>query len=162
VDVVVLADTHLKGGLELPGALRAALADADVVLHAGDVTSALALEQLCSSVPTHAVLGNNDHALVGALPGSQLVELDGVRVGMVHDSGAARGRAARLKRMFPQADVVVFGHSHVPIDEVGIGGQILFNPGSPTQRRAQPWRTFGRLRIAGHVVTTRSIETLGD
>jgi predicted phosphodiesterase len=83
--------------------------------------------------------------------------LDGVVVGMVHDGGPAAGRARRLRRRFPAADAVVFGHSHAPVNEVGEGGQILFNPGSPTQRRAQPVHTLGELRIEGGVVVTRRI-----
>jgi len=68
-------------------------------------------------------------------------------IAMVHDSGASRGREARLHRRFPTADLVVFGHSHIPIDAPGLNGQRLFNPGSPTERRRQPDHTFGRLRI---------------
>jgi predicted phosphodiesterase len=66
---------------------------------------------------------------------------------MVHDSGARKGRERRLRRRFPTADLVVFGHSHIPIDAPGLDGQRLFNPGSPTERRRQPVHTFGRLRI---------------
>ena len=68
---------------------------------------------------------------------------------MIHDSGPAKGRSRRMKRRFPHADIVVFGHSHAPVNETGEDGQLLFNPGSPTQRRAQPVHTIGELRIAG-------------
>ena len=93
------------------------------------------------------MLGNNDVSLVGSLPVSRVVELGGVRIGMIHDSGALSGRAERMRRRFPDSDVVVFGHSHTPMNEAGVGGQLLFNPGSPTQRRAQPVHTMGELRI---------------
>ena len=107
---------------------------------------------------TYAVFGNNDHDLLGVLPESRLFELEGLRIALVHDSGPAKGRPARLHRRFPDAELIIFGHSHVPIDEAGLQGQVLFNPGSPTQRRAQPHRTFGRLRIAHGRLEHRHIE----
>jgi uncharacterized protein len=159
IEVVVLSDSHLSAGLEAVGdqVLRA-VTKADVVLHAGDVTSRQALEELGAMVETYAVLGNNDHDLVGILQETRVLELGGVRIALVHDSGATRGRARRLYRRFPNADLVVFGHSHVPVDEVGEQNQILFNPGSPTQRRSQLHRTFGRMRFAGGRVQRRRIE----
>ena len=132
------------------------------MLHAGDITSDTALRQLCSLADTRAVAGNNDLRLVGVLPPTLSIVLDGVRISVVHDSGPARGRAGRLRRRFPDADVVVFGHSHVPIDERGLEGQLLFNPGSPTQRRQQPARTFGRLRIEDHRLQAHTIEVIDD
>ncbi len=105
------------------------VARADVVLHAGDITSRQALAELEALAETYAVLGNNDHDLQGLLPESRLLELDGVQIAMVHDSGTRAGRPRRLHRRFPEADLVVFGHSHVPVDEVGENEQLLFNPG---------------------------------
>jgi len=155
--VVVLSDTHLRddGGRRLPDPVYAALREADVVLHCGDVVERALLEELATCAPVHAVLGNNDVKLRGVLPERLLVELDGVRVGMVHDSGPTKGRAVRVHRAFPECDVVVFGHSHAPVDELGVDGQRLFNPGSPTQRRMQPHPSFGVLdlergRVTGH------------
>lgn len=104
---------------------------------------------MATIAPLYAVLGNNDRGLVGVLPITRVVELDGVRVGMIHDSGAREGRAGRVHRRFPDAGVVVFGHSHVPVDEEGLAGQRLFNPGSPTERRGQPHHTLGILDFAG-------------
>lgn len=152
--LAVLADTHLRAGIvTLSQPVRAALETSDAILHAGDVVSLAALADLRALAPLHAVLGNNDDELRGILPEVLELELAGVRVAMVHDSGPSRGRAARLARRFPEAQVVVFGHSHIPMDERGIGGQLMFNPGSPTQRRAQPRATFGVLRLeAGEVV----------
>jgi len=159
MEVVVLSDSHFSAGFEAVGdqVLRA-VSKADVVLHAGDVTSRQALEELGAMVETYAVLGNNDHDLVGILQETRMLELGGVRVALVHDSGATKGRARRLYRRFPNADLVVFGHSHIPVDEVGEQNQILFNPGSPTQRRSQPHRTFGRIRFTGGRVQRRHIE----
>jgi putative phosphoesterase len=154
---LVLSDTHLRdeGDRKLPDAVYAAMRDADVILHCGDVTERGVLDELATYAPVHAVLGNNDVALRGALPERLLVDVDGVRVGMVHDSGLTKGRAARVHRMFPKCDVVVFGHSHAPVDQLGIDGQRLFNPGLPTQRRRQPHPSFGVLdltdgRVTGH------------
>lgn len=150
--VVLLADTHVPDGVahrRLPDAVLAAAERADLVLHAGDVTGPTLLAELREVAPTVAVLGNNDHALVGELPERTELDLDGVRVAMVHDSGASTRRGERLRGWFPTADLVVFGHSHLPEDELGPGGQRRFNPGSPTQRRRAPWRSFGELRIAG-------------
>jgi putative phosphoesterase len=151
VHAVVLADTHLRdaGAGRLPDAVCAALTEADVVLHCGDVVERGLLADLARYAPVHAVLGNNDVMLRGTLPERKIVELAGVRVGMVHDSGTTRGRPARVRRWFPDCDVVVFGHSHAPVDEVGVDGQHLFNPGSPTQRRRQPHPSFGLLDVAG-------------
>ena len=159
MEVIVLADTHLTGGFGTIGdQVLEAVAHADVVIHVGDVTSRQALADLQSMANTYAVRGNNDHDLVGILPESQLFELDGLHVALVHDSGPTRGRHARLHRRFPDAGLIVFGHSHVPIDELGVEGQVLFNPGSATQRRSQPHRTFGRLRIADGRLEHRHIE----
>jgi putative phosphoesterase len=161
VRAVVLSDTHLRdqGGRRLPDRVYAALAEADAVLHCGDVVEPGLLHELETYAPVHAVLGNNDVALRGALPERLVVELDGVRVGMVHDSGPTKGRPARMRRAFPTCAVVVFGHSHAPVDDVGADGQRLFNPGSPTQRRRQPHPSFGVLdladgEIAGHEIVT--------
>jgi putative phosphoesterase len=163
--VAVLADTHLhsrsigagRAIQRLPEPAWPYLRGADVILHAGDVLDEGILRELRRLAPVHAVLGNNDHSLVGILPVTRLVELDGVRIGMIHDSGAAAGRARRLRRRFPDADVVVFGHSHAPVNEEGEDGQLLFNPGSPTQRRAQPFHSIGELQIVGGQVTEHHI-----
>jgi putative phosphoesterase len=159
VHVVVLADTHLRSADldRLPEPVTRAARRADVLVHAGDVVTPGALGALGTLAPVHAVLGNNDHELAGSLPETLLLDLGGVAVAVVHDAGRREGRAARLRRRFPTAGVVVFGHSHVPVDEVGLEGQILFNPGSPTQRRAQPRCTFGVLELAGGRVRRRAI-----
>lgn len=147
--VVVLADTHIRrtGSRRLPDSAYAHLERADVILHAGDIVVAEVLDELGGFAPVHAVLGNNDAELFGVLPETQSLDIDGVRIAMVHDSGPAPGRAGRMHRLFPDADVVVFGHSHIPWDDSGVDGQLLFNPGSPTERRSQPHRTLGTLDI---------------
>jgi putative phosphoesterase len=148
---VVLSDTHVRAGSDrrLPESVYDALAGSDLILHAGDVVSQQLIDELQRFAPVHAVLGNNDFGLAGVLPETRVVDVAGVRVGMVHDSGARAGRAQRLRRRFPEADVVVFGHSHLPVNETGVDGQLLFNPGSPTERRMAPTRTFGVLEADG-------------
>lgn len=156
--LLVLADTHLRRDLStLPPEVWAELERCDAVLHAGDVVTADLLDALRARRPVHAVVGNNDHTLVGALPDRLELELAGVRVAIVHDSGARAGRERRMRRWFPAADLVVFGHSHEPVDAAGLDGQRLFNPGSAVQRRRQPRRTIGvvelvRGRIASHEI----------
>lgn len=164
MNVVVLADTHLRtapdGSLQrwLPVAAEAHLDAADVILHAGDLLDRGVLERLRRYAPVHAVLGNNDRDLLGVLPPTVLVDLGGVRVAMVHDSGPAAGRARRMLRRYPDARIVVFGHSHAPVNEPGQDGQLLFNPGSAVQRRSQPNHTLGRLVIDdGAIVESRII-----
>jgi putative phosphoesterase len=158
--VVVLADTHAprrwKG---CPPAVAALLDGADAILHAGDVCVPSVLDELAAYAPVHVVLGNNDGPDVAAWGAPETVELDldGLRVGMIHDSGHKDGRVNRMRRRFPDADLVVFGHSHIPLDETGAGLRI-FNPGSPTDRRRQPRGTVGELTIvAGELVEARII-----
>jgi putative phosphoesterase len=159
VRVAVLADTHVRdhGSTRLPARAMQELAGADVILHAGDVMEPAFLAELRAIAPVHAVLGNNDGALRGALPESLVLDLEGVRVAMVHDSGARAGREGRMRRRFPDADVVVFGHSHIPWNDEGIDGQLLFNPGSATQRRSQPNRTMGLLELGGGRVLAHDV-----
>lgn len=152
---VVLADTHLRdgGGRDLPAPAWRELERADVILHAGDVTGTELLAALRKTATVHAVLGNNDHGIV--LPETVVVELAGVRVAMIHDSGPRAGREGRLRRRFPDAQLVVFGHSHIPWDAEGLDGQRLLNPGSPTQRRGQPHPTLATVDLdRGRIVAT--------
>lgn len=152
--MVLLADTHIRSSPDgrthrwLPSPAEGYLEAADVILHAGDLLDGGVLDRLRGYAPVHAVLGNNDRALAGLLPQTLVIDLAGVRIGMVHDSGRSAGRAARLRRWFPDAQVVVFGHSHAPVNDVGEDGQRLFNPGSPTQRRMQPSHSLGQMVVA--------------
>ena len=148
--VVVLSDTHAprfwKG---CPPAVAAHLGTADVILHAGDVCTPDVLDLLAGYAPVHVVLGNNDGPEVAArgAPETLQVELGGVSVAMIHDSGPKDRRTVRMRRRFPTADLVVFGHSHIPMD-VTADGLRIFNPGSPTDKRRQPHRTLGLLDLA--------------
>ena len=150
--LVVLADTHIVPGRKrrLPDAVYETLDGADAILHAGDIVTADLVHELGGFAPVHAVLGNNDDGeLAGMLPETLEVEIEGVRIGMIHDSGASGGRPRRMRKRFPDCDVVVYGHSHIPFCDQGVGGQLLFNPGSPTDKRRQPYATYGILEIAG-------------
>jgi uncharacterized protein len=160
VKVVVLADTHApRRWKACPPRVGAHLRGADLILHAGDVCTAAVLEELAGYAPVHAVRGNNDGPDVAAWGAPDTLELDlaGLRVAMIHDSGPATGRPVRLRRRFRDADLVVFGHSHIPLDHAE-NGQQIFNPGSPTDRRRQPHGTLGVLDIAdGHLVSAQIV-----
>ena len=132
----------------MPTQVAAHLRGADLILHAGDVCTADVLDELAAYAPVHAVRGNNDGPDVAAWGAPDTLDLDlGLRVAMIHDSGPATGRPARLRRRFPAADLVIFGHSHIPLDHTE-HGQRIFNPGSPTDRRRQPQGTLGLLDVA--------------
>jgi putative phosphoesterase len=151
VRVALLSDTHLpRGARRLPDRCVAELRAADLVLHAGDIATVGVLAQLeALGPPVRAVLGNVDEPALAArgVPTELEVDLEGVRLAMVHDAGPAKGRLERLRRRFPDADAVVFGHSHIPLHEQG-GGLQIFNPGSATDRRRQPRHTMGLALIA--------------
>ena len=140
-----MSDTHVpKRARDLPPPLWAAVDAADVVFHAGDWVDVALLDMLQQrSRRLVACYGNNDGpALRARLPLVDRVELDGVRFAVVHETGAAAGREARCAAAYPNVDVLVFGHSHIPWDTVTDTGLRLLNPGSPTDRRRQPYATF--------------------
>jgi hypothetical protein len=163
VKALVLSDTHLREGTldGMPAEVWALASEADVVLHAGDVVEPALISALGERATVHAVLGNNDHSLGGVLPEVLEVELAGVRVAMIHDSGARAGRARRMRRRFPDAAVVVFGHSHDPALERAADGLLLLNPGSPTQRRRQPALTVAWLELEDGAVRSAEIIEVG-
>jgi len=148
--IAVLADTHMpKGRRVLPERCVELLREADATLHAGDFFAPETLEEIkaLSLGPVHAVFGNVDQPdLRQLLPETLEVDLDGARVAMIHDAGPSKGRVGRMRRRFPDADAVVFGHSHLPLHEEEDSFQI-FNPGSPTERRRAPRHSMGILRI---------------
>jgi putative phosphoesterase len=139
--LAIIADTHMpKGMRRLPDACVERLRGADAILHAGDFFELSTLRLLeAIGPPVHGVAGNVDSPeLKLRLPRMRTVG----RIAMIHDAGPAPGRLIRLRRMFPDADAVVFGHSHMPLHEQRDGFQI-FNPGSPTERRRAPKHTMG-------------------
>lgn len=161
--LVVLADTHVArgGSRRLPDRAYEVLDTADAIWHAGDVVIPELLDELAGFAPVTAVLGNNDHELVGHLPERVEEAVDGVRLAMVHDSGARKGRERRMRRWFPDADVVIFGHSHEPVDAVGEDGQRLLNPGSATWKRRAPGHTLAVLTLDAGRVTSELVPLEG-
>ncbi|MGI5467587.1 metallophosphoesterase family protein [Streptomyces sp. CA-132043] len=149
--LLLTADTHLpKRAKVLPDPLLAEIARADAVLHAGDWVDAATLDLLeARARRVIGVYGNNDGPELRArLPEVARAELGGLRFGVVHETGAAQGRERRCAERFPDLDVLVFGHSHIPWDTVAPGGLRLLNPGSPTDRRRQPYCTYLTLTAA--------------
>lgn len=158
--VVVLADTHApRRWKTCPPAVAEHLAGADAILHAGDVCVPSVLDELSEFAPVHVVAGNNDGPDVVAWGAPETLDLTlaGLRIAMIHDSGQKDGRAARMRARFPTADLVVYGHSHIPMN-LREAGTHIFNPGSPTDRRRQPQGTIGELHIEdGQLLTARII-----
>lgn len=144
--ISVLADTHIKTpGKDLPASAYKWISKSDAVIHAGDLTTNFIIERLQQRTPAvYAVLGNNDHGV--KLPLELQLEFDGVKFGVIHDSGPRDGRRKRMRKRFPEARIVIYGHSHIPecSDEDGL---MLFNPGSPTDKRRQPEHTMGIIRL---------------
>jgi putative phosphoesterase len=151
MQIAIISDTHMpRGGRTIPDACLARCRDADAILHAGDLIDTPVLELLRAlGPPLHAIHGNVDSAAVRALLPARLeIALDGVRIGMLHAPGPARGRLDALRAAFGRCDAVVFGHTHLPEHAEHDGFQI-FNPGSPTERRRAPAHTMGMATIGG-------------
>ena len=150
--LAVIADTHLpRGRRALPTACVERLVDADLILHAGDFVTATFLRELEElGPPVAAVHGNVDEiALRHVLPPTRTVRAGDLAIALVHDAGPRVGRLARMRRKFPSADAVVFGHSHLPLHERTDDGFQIFNPGSPTERRRAPHHTMGLAHVDG-------------
>ncbi|MFI9633777.1 metallophosphoesterase family protein [Nocardia sp. NPDC051929] len=148
--LLIISDTHVpKRARDLPELLWREVDAADVVVHAGDWVEAALLDRLeARSARLVGVYGNNDGPeLRTRLPEVARAELDGLRLAVVHETGPAKGREERCARDFPDTDVLVFGHSHIPWDSVADSGLRLLNPGSPTDRRRQPEHTYLTARI---------------
>jgi uncharacterized protein len=163
--VGVIADTHMtagptKGRRSLPAACVERLAGCELILHAGDVMTENALAEIeAIGPPVQAVLGNVDaFELRRRLPPERVIALPGdAKLAMVHDAGPAAGRIARLRLRFPDADAVVFGHSHLPLHERE-GDFQIFNPGSPTERRRAPHHSMGLARVERGSISFELVE----
>jgi putative phosphoesterase len=162
--VLVLADTHVPDfARALPAGLWPHAEWADRILHAGDATTADVLVELAAHAPVDAVVGNIDDWSVPAW-GARYeveVEVEGVRIAMLHDSGRRHGREERLRRRFPGADVIVFAHSHEPVNVEWDGGRFL-NPGSPTWKRRAPQPTVARMVLGDGRVQSAELVTLAS
>ncbi len=143
--LLVISDTHLpKRGHDLPPEVWSAVTDADVVFHAGDWVAESLLDKLeRRAKQVVGVWGNNDGpGLRRRLPEVARVEVEGIRIAMVHETGQSEGREKRCDKAYPDTDVLFFGHSHIPWDTTTPNGLRLLNPGSPTDRRKQPDHTY--------------------
>jgi len=145
VQIAIISDTHLpRGTRTLPAACVERLKAADLIVHAGDFSRMLVLQELRALNRVIGVRGNVDAADVrAALPETALLNAGEHRIAVIHDAGLAGGRMQRLRVRFPEADAVIFGHSHIPLHERAADGFQIFNPGSPTDRRGQPHHTMG-------------------
>ncbi len=146
--LAIISDTHLpRGSRALPDACVEQLRDADLIIHAGDLLTLSVLEELRRYGEVAAVHGNVDDAqLMATLPAELELDAGGCRLAVIHDAGRRHGRLERLRRQFPAADAVIFGHSHIPSHERASDGFQIFNPGSPTDRRRSPHHTMGVAR----------------
>ena len=152
--LVLISDTHLPHrGRDLPEPVWAAAESADAVIHAGDWVNIELLDTLeARSARLIGCWGNNDGPeLRSRLPERADVTLAGIRFTVVHETGAATGREARMAARYPETDVLVFGHSHIPWDTSAAGGLRLLNPGSPTDRRRQPFCSFMTAEVDGAI-----------
>ena len=159
MQVAVISDTHMDGGRRrLPDRCVELIEQSDLVLHAGDIMSVEALIEIeAIGTPLRAITGNMDGwELRDRLPDELELELEGAHLAMVHDAGPAAGRLARMRKRFPEADAVVFGHSHLPLHERG-GDFQIFNPGSPTERRKAPRHSMGLATIEAGVVDFETV-----
>ena len=166
--LLILADTHVpRRARDLPPQVWTEVDGADVVAHAGDWVSSALFDRLAErSARLIGVYGNNDGPLLQArLPEVAYADLDGLALGVVHETGPAAGRERRCRDRFPDVDVLVFGHSHIPWDTVTDngrpGGLRLLNPGSPTDRRRQPVGTYLTAEISEGRLTTVTLRTVG-
>ena len=150
--IAVVSDTHMpKGKRQLPAECVEKIGAAEAVIHAGDFSEVSVLSELEALCPVvFGVYGNVDEpALWRLLPETRTVKVGGRTVAVVHDAGPKQGRLGRLRARFPEADAVVFGHSHLPLHEAD-GGFQIFNPGSPTERRRAPRASMGLLDLRGN------------
>jgi putative phosphoesterase len=166
MELLLISDTHLpKRAKDLPAQVWAAVERADVVVHAGDWVDVATLDALESRAKRLvACWGNNDgDELRARLPERADVTLAGVRFTVVHETGASGGRDARMSGLYPDTDVLIFGHSHIPWDTTSATGLRLLNPGSPTDRRRQPFGTYMTVAVAdgvlGEVTLHRVVKT---
>jgi len=150
----VISDTHLSVRAEkLPDALIKGLAGVELILHAGDWVSPHVVGLVERIAPVEAVAGNNDGAeLIARFGRSKLLNVGGVRIGLVHGDGVRKTTEERARETFltDQPDIVVFGHSHVPFMQQ-IAGMLMLNPGSPTDKRWQPRYSYGLIELGADI-----------
>jgi uncharacterized protein len=150
MNIIVISDTHMpKRAKTLPEFLVAYLKTADLIIHAGDLQTNDIYQQLLKYAPVEGVIGNVDEEeLVTILPFKKIIEINGVRIGITHGHGKGKTTEKRVLSVFEgeNVDIIIFGHSHIPLKKE-VDGKILFNPGSPTDKRKQERYSFGRIQI---------------
>ena len=148
--VAIVSDTHVpKGSREIPARCLELMSAADLIVHAGDWSAIEVVDRIAAlGPPLVAVHGNVERPEVRKrLPARTDFSFGGHQIGVIHDAGPRRGRAPRMRRAFPDASAVIFGHSHIPLHEIADDGLHLFNPGSPTERRRSPQHSMGTLDL---------------
>ena len=162
--LLIISDTHVPTrAKQLPSRVLEAADAADLVIHAGDWIEASTLDQLESHAAVLGVWGNNDpEELRARLPEIARRTIDDMRFAVVHETGQAAGREGRMDAAFPDTDVLIFGHSHIPWDSTAPSGLRLLNPGSPTDRRRQPYCTFLTALVDDGAIRDVSLVQLGD
>ncbi|ONI63459.1 YfcE family phosphodiesterase [Leifsonia sp. ALI-44-B] len=161
--ILLISDTHIPARApRLPRAVVEAIDEVDLVVHAGDWVDVATLDVLERLSPRFVgVYGNNDHGVLRErLPEVARFELDGLRFAVIHETGATTGREKRADVAFPDVDVLIFGHSHIPWDSVSPRGMRLLNPGSPTDRRRQPRCTLMIATVEDGVLTDVEVRTV--
>jgi uncharacterized protein len=155
MNIALISDTHMpKGTRRLPDACVGRLKAADLIVHAGDLSRLAVLEELQGYGEVIAVHGNvDDNDVRQALAETAELEAEGAHIAVIHDAGPAKGRLTRLRNRFPNADAVIFGHSHQPLHQTAKDGFQIFNPGSPTERRRAPWPSMGLAHAGGGRLT---------
>jgi putative phosphoesterase len=165
VRLLLLADTHVpRRARALPDAVWQQVDQVDAVVHAGDWVDVSLLDALEARAAVIGCYGNNDGPELRArLPEIARADLEGLRLAVVHETGPATGRDERMAARYPDVDVLVFGHSHIPWDATAPSGLRLLNPGSPTDRRRQPYCTYMTADVSGgriHDVVLHRIERI--
>ena len=158
MQILVISDTHLTNPGELPAKLVDVARSSDCIVHAGDFTGLQIYEFLAELGRLEAVRGNSDEpAIRGILPIKRVVEIDDVKIGVIHGTGTPFGMARRAAAEFEGVNAVIFGHAHRPVRDK-IGGMLVMNPGSPTSNRFLPSNTYGLLTVNGGVISGEIIE----
>lgn len=161
--ILLISDTHIPARApRLPRGVVEAITEVDLVVHAGDWVDVGTLDMVERLSPRFiGVYGNNDHGVLRErLAEVARFELDGLRFAVIHETGAATGREKRADVAFPDADVLIFGHSHIPWDSVTPRGMRLLNPGSPTDRRRQPRCTLMVVTVEDGAITDVEVRTV--
>ncbi len=159
--IIVVSDTHMpRMSKKLPERLLSELSNADAIIHAGDWTKISVYESLAAYAPTYGVAGNNDgEEIIRRFGMRKLLEFEGVAIGVVHGHGGKRlATESHAVEAFKKVklDALVYGHSHVPVHR-RLDGMLVFNPGSPTDKRRQPLYSFGIFDIARGRLTARHV-----